>query len=72
MISGFFGMLESVPTYKNAICFVSIESNLTWIQANDIKEVIENRGGGMNVVFVNRDPQSDSSLAHPLSYHIAN
>lgn len=49
-------MLEMVDAYRNAICFVSIESNLSWTLANDIKNILQRRGGNIKIMFINRDP----------------
>lgn len=57
-IMDFFGMLESVPTYTNAVCCVSIEGNLNWIWANRVRELLQKRGGHMKFIFINFDVQN--------------
>lgn len=56
MITGFFSSLECVPSYQEAICFVHMESNMSWPNANRVGKILKNRGGTMKCVPVSRDP----------------
>lgn len=62
MITDFFDSLECVPTYQEAVCFVYLESNMSWLYSNRILKILQSRGGNIKIIPVSLDPTPANRL----------
>lgn len=57
MLLDHFADIESFPVYSNAVIYVYIENNMSYITADIYQKAIRQRGqSNLTVIFVDRDP----------------